>query len=233
MVSKLAKKILKTGFFRKIFLRKLSRVRESKFLERYSSDLRTLDIGAKSKENGRYFPNITTLNLEQHKDVDILADAENLGGLIENESFDIILCLSVLEHTKHPEKIIREIKRILKKEGLVIVTVPFIMSLHDTPDDYWRFTKYGLLELFKDFELVEIKENMNSLETMGYLYHRLFLQTEVLGTRALSIIFFIFSKCNYLFKKIITKEYGYINGKRQESYVLSNGILAVFRKKYE
>ena len=230
MVSKLAKKILKTGFFRRIFLKKLSRVREDEFLKRYSSDLKTLDLGAKSKENSRYFPNITTLNLEPYQDVDILADAENLKGVIKDESFEIILCLSVLEHTKHPEKVIGEIKRILKKEGLVIVTVPFIMSLHDTPEDYWRFTRYGLLELFKDFELVEIKENMNSLETMGYLYHRLFLQTETLGTRTLSIIFFIFSKCNYLFKKIITKEYGYINGKKEESHILSNAILATFRK---
>ena len=230
MASKLAKKIFKMKLFRRIFLRKLSRIKEDKFLQKYSSDLKTLDIGAESKENSKYFPKITTLNFESHRDVDIVADAENLTGIIEDESFDRVLCLSLLEHTKHPEKVVGEMERILKKGGLVIINVPFVMSLHDTPNDYWRFTKYGLLELFKGFEVIEIKENMNSLETMGYLYHRLFLQTKVFGARVFSIIFFIFSKGNYLIKRIITKEYGYINGKRGETHILSNSILAVFRR---
>ena len=230
MASKMVKKILKTKLIKKVFFRKLSRVREGEFLEKYSSNLKTLDIGAKSKENNKYFSNITILNTESYEGVDIVANAENLTGTVQDESFDIVLCLSVLEHSKYPKKIIEEIERILKKRGVAIISVPFIMSLHDTPEDYWGFTKYGLLELFKDFKVVEIKDNMNSLETMGYLYHRLFFQTNVLGTRIFSIIFFIFSKFNYLVKKIITKQYGYISGKREEVNVLSNSILAVFKK---
>lgn len=231
MVSKMVKRIIKNNFIRKIFFRKLSRKREDEFLKKYSSQLETLDIGAKSKENKKYFPNLTTLNVISGKEIDIVADAENLKRLIKDESFDIVLCLSVLEHSKNPQKIVGEIKRILKKGGLAIVSVPFVMPLHDTPEDYWRFTKYGLLEIFKEFELVEIKDNMNSLETIGYLYHRLFLQTKTCGTRFLSIIFFIFAQFNFLIKGIITKEFGYVNGKREEKSILSNAIFAVFRKK--
>lgn len=230
MGTKMVKIISKNRFFRKIFLKKLSRIREAEFLQKYASNLKTLDIGAKSKENKKYFPNLITLNIKPGKEVDIIADAENLKGIIDDESFDIVLCLSVLEHSKNPQKIVEEIKRILKRGGLVIVSVPFIMPLHDTPEDYWRFTKYGLLELFKDFDLIDLQENMTSLETMGYLYHRLFLQTKTLGTRAFGIFLFLLAKLNYLIKRVITHQYGYINHSRQEKEILSSGILAVFRK---
>lgn len=219
---------------KKIFFSKLSRKREDEFLKRYSSDLKTLEIGAKSRVNAQYFPNLITLNIELGKEVDIVADAENLEGIIQDESFDVVLCISVLEHTKHPMKIIENIKRILKKDGIVLVSVPFIMSLHDTPEDYWRFTRYGLLELFKDFELVEIKDSMNSIETIGYLYHRLFLQTKS-WSKISNILFLALSKITYFLSKIIkNREFGHYftyKKKHVESHILSSGILGVFRKK--
>jgi len=224
----MVKKIIK-----KIFFSKLSRKREAEFLNKYSSNLKTLEIGAKSKINTQYFPDLTTLNITLGDGVDIVADAENLEEIIKDQSFDIVLCISVLEHTKHPMKIIENIKRVLKKEGIVLVSVPFIMSLHDTPQDYWRFTRYGVMELFKDFELIEIKDSMNSLETIGYLYHRLFLQTKSF-TKISNMFFFVLSKINYLLGKIIkNKEFGHYftyKHKLQEENVVATNILAVFKK---
>jgi ubiquinone/menaquinone biosynthesis C-methylase UbiE len=218
---------------KKIFFSKLSRKREEEFLKKYSSGLKTLEIGAKSRVNVQYFSNLVTLNIEVGKEIDIVADAENLEGIIKDQSFDLILCISVLEHTKHPMKIVENIKRILKKDGMVIVSVPFIMSLHDTPGDYWRFTRYGLLELFEGFELLEIKDYMNSLETIGYLYHRLFLQTKGF-TKISNLFFFFLSKVNYFLSKIIkNKEFGHFftyKEKRQEINILTTNIMAVFRK---
>lgn len=218
---------------KKIFLSKLSRKRENEFLKKYSSDLKTLEIGGKSRANAQYFPNLVVLNINPGPEIDIVADAENLEKIVNDESFDLVLCISVLEHTKHPIKIVNNIRRIVKKNGVVLVSVPFIMSLHDTPEDYWRFTKYGLLELFKDFELVEIKDSMTSLETIGYLYHRLFLQTKS-RTMLMNIFYFIFSKFNYLIGRIKIKEFGHFisyKNKRAESHILSCGVLGVFRKK--
>jgi ubiquinone/menaquinone biosynthesis C-methylase UbiE len=218
---------------KKIFFSKLSRKREIEFLKKHSSDLKTLEIGAKSKANVQYFPNLTTLNVDSGKEVDIVADAENLEEVVRDQCFDVVLCISVLEHTKHPIKIVENIKRILKKEGIVIVSVPFIMSLHDTPGDYWRFTRYGLLELFEGFELVEIKDYTNSLETIGYLYHRLFLQTKGF-TKISNLFFFFLSKINYFLSRIIkNKEFGHYftyKEKRQEINILTTNIMAVFKK---
>lgn len=221
------------GFIKKFFCNKLSRKREAEFLRRHSSDLKTLEIGAKSKGNIQYFPNLTTLNIESGEEVDIVADAENLEKIIENQSFDIVLCMSMLEHVKHPIKIVENIERILKKDGIAIVSVPFIMPLHDTPQDYWRFTRYGLMELFKDFQLVEIKDSMTSLESIGYLYHRLFLQSESF-TKIVNLFYFIFSKITYFFAKFLRrKEFGHYftyKKRHQEENIITVNILAVFKK---
>ena len=143
------------------------------------------------------------------------------------------MCFSVLEHTKYPVKIVENIFRILKKGGKVLVSVPFIMSLHDTPNDYWRFTRYGLLELFKGFELIEIKDSMNSLETIGYLYHRLFLQTKS-WSKIPNLVFFCFSKISYFFSKFLKRggfgHYFTYKNKREEENIFAVNILAVFRK---
>ena len=43
-----------------------------------------------------------------------------------------------------------------KKDGEVLCYVPFIVPFHAAPDDYYRWTKNGAKELFKDFSKVEI-----------------------------------------------------------------------------
>lgn len=42
----------------------------------------------------------------------------------ENESFDVVTMLAVLEHLSYPEDILKEIHRVLKKDGRLIITVP-------------------------------------------------------------------------------------------------------------
>ena len=42
----------------------------------------------------------------------------------KNKSFDLITCFEVLEHVDNPEKIIKEMSRVLKKRGNMIIIVP-------------------------------------------------------------------------------------------------------------
>jgi len=225
------KKLAGVNIVRNFLFTKKPRQIEAQFLSKYGSHGRTLDIGAKSKYNKFFFPNLLTLNIEKTDGVDVIGSVADMREIFPDESFDAVLCLSVLEHLKDPKKAVNEIKRVLKKGGVAIVSAPFIMTLHDTPADYWRFTKYGLAELFKEFETVELNDNMDSLQTIGYMYHRLFLQTDTLFTRWLGFIFFLTSKFHYLIHKVITAEYGYVNRSRPETAVAANCILGVFRKK--
>ncbi len=46
-------------------------------------------------------------------------------------TFDAVYCGEVLEHTDSPEKVIREIRRILKRNALLVVTVPNIAAWYN------------------------------------------------------------------------------------------------------
>lgn len=81
--------------------------------------------------------------------VDILADLCQLP--FKDNSVDAIVNEFVLEHVKNPQAIISEMRRVLKPGGLIYVSVPFLISFHSSPDDYYRWTKNGLRELMKDF----------------------------------------------------------------------------------
>ena len=55
--------------------------------------------------------------------------------------FDNILILNVLEHLDKYDLAFKELRRILKKGGLLIGSTPFLYQVHGAPDDYFRFTK--------------------------------------------------------------------------------------------
>jgi SAM-dependent methyltransferase len=58
-----------------------------------------------------------------------------------------VLCTEVLEHSGQPFEVLKEIKRILKPGGHVILSTPFIYPLHEPPNDHWRFTEYGIKKI--------------------------------------------------------------------------------------
>ena len=58
--------------------------------------------------------------------------------------YDLILCSQVLEHVPEPARIIKELYRILKPGGQLILTVPQCSGLHMVPYNYFNFLEYGL-----------------------------------------------------------------------------------------
>lgn len=62
---------------------------------------------------------------------------------------DVILCTEVLEHVPNPHQVVTELARLLKGGGALYITVPFSGREHQTPNDYFRYTQYGLRYLFE------------------------------------------------------------------------------------
>jgi len=93
----------------------------------------------------------------------------------DNETFDLILMLEVLEHVENPFNASKELYRVLKKDGILIVSTPFIFGIHDAPVDYWRFTKFGLKNIFKLFKDVKIEERSGFCITISTLLCRLIM----------------------------------------------------------
>ncbi len=74
---------------------------------------------------------------------DIIADL-NQPLAIDSQSFDSVVSFEVLEHLCEPQMMLKEANRILKKDGVLILSMPFQWWVHEEPWDYQRFTRYGL-----------------------------------------------------------------------------------------
>ena len=85
--------------------------------------------------------------------VNLIADVTLLP--FADSSFDFVLAEGVLEHVVSPVRGVEEIHRILKPDGLLFVTSPFMLGVHMPQLDFTRWTKSGLISLLRNFEVVE------------------------------------------------------------------------------
>jgi SAM-dependent methyltransferase len=74
------------------------------------------------------------------------------GGTVpfRDATFDTVLSVQVLEHTPRPAALLAEMRRVLKPDGLLILTAPFQFRLHEQPHDYFRYSPHGLRHLCAD-----------------------------------------------------------------------------------
>ena len=74
-----------------------------------------------------------------------------------NNIFDIVMAVEVFEHVENLDEVIDEIRRILKPNGKLIVTVPMTFPLHMKPYDFRRFTCFGLEKYLKEHGFTNIQ----------------------------------------------------------------------------
>ncbi len=79
----------------------------------------------------------------------IVADAEDLKGIVPNRSQDLVMAVELLEHTEHFWLVINEMNRIAKQDGLIFLTVPsFNYPKHEYPIDLWRIGPETISKFF-------------------------------------------------------------------------------------
>lgn len=92
-------------------------------------------------------------------------DVTNLKQ-IKDDSYDIVICDQVLEHVTEPFKAVSEMRRVLKKGGLLILTTCLMNQIHAHPIDFWRFTPEALRYLCKDFSHIIDATGWGNAEAM-------------------------------------------------------------------
>jgi len=128
------------------------------FLDKFVNDAAlVLDIGNQEKYDlSRHKFKTVTLDLSEDDHPDIVGDITRNNSHILSGTFEVILCTEVLEHVVDPFAAVRELKRIIKKDGYLLITTPLNARIHGPIPDCWRFTEFGLKVLFRDWEIVEL-----------------------------------------------------------------------------
>lgn len=81
---------------------------------------------------------------------------ENNKIKMPNSEADIVLSTQVLEHVEDYNTYLQEAHRILKEDGLLVITTHGYWMYHPDPTDYWRWTSDGLKKIIQDqnFEII-------------------------------------------------------------------------------
>ena len=68
---------------------------------------------------------------------------------VKSNSIDSILCTQVLEYIDFPDEFLREFHRVIKPDGKVIITVPFMYPVHHKELDFFRYTDLGIKKILE------------------------------------------------------------------------------------
>lgn len=138
------------------------------FLRRISAGVqpgtRLLDGGAGNCKYPHFFPQARTVALDlapqrkrRYGELDV---AGNLYMMpFKTGVFDAVINVEVLEHLREPLDALKEMFRVLRPGGRLILIAPQGWEEHGAPNDYFRFTKFGLRYLFEKtgFRVVSIE----------------------------------------------------------------------------
>ena len=117
--------------------------------------------------------------------VTIRADLQRMPE-VPSDRYDVVLCSEVLEHLPKPDRAIGELRRVLKPQGTLILTVPFLSRLHEEPCDYFRFTEHGLRRLLADAAF-SVEELRPTGSVFGFLGHQI-SSIVVVGTFGIPLV---------------------------------------------
>lgn len=114
---------------------------------------RLLEVGVGDDPYPDLVAQRVSVDISERYAPDVVADAHHLP--FRSGAFDSVLASQVLEHLHSPWQAVEEIARVHNRNtGAVIIAVPFLFPLHQTPADYFRFTEWGLRRLLESHFVV-------------------------------------------------------------------------------
>lgn len=133
---------------------------QSMYLSQYAPmvDGPVLEIGSKDFGNTSSFRSTFLENeylgvdLEPGDGVDVVIDLAKGTGSLPTNYFALAICCSVLEHTPRPWVMAEHISTLVRTSGVLYMSVPWVWRYHMYPDDYFRISWRGIVEMFPAFQ---------------------------------------------------------------------------------
>jgi len=107
--------------------------------------------GEGSADLRRLFPGLCYVgtDVREGPGVDRVLDLHNID--LPSQSAGTALCVETLEHVEYPTRALEEIHRILKPDGIAVISSTMFFPIHNYPHDYWRFTPEAFRSVLKPF----------------------------------------------------------------------------------
>lgn len=114
--------------------------------------------------------------------IDYVCDATEIP--VDAGSFDVVLCTEMLEHVPEPEAVIRELARVLRPDGKLLLTAPLGSGIHQEPHHYYGgFTPFWYQRFLTaaGFEDIEVESNAGFFSFYGQESQRFLRMTRPFG----------------------------------------------------
>ncbi len=208
--------------------KKITRHNLDPFLARYATDKKVLDVGAGGSGYHKFFPNRLSVDIDPARRPDVVADAQKLP--FADGEYEMVLCTEVLEHVRNPKAAMDELFRVLKPGGMLILTTRFVYPIHDAPNDFWRYTKYGLLHQFRNFQIIEIVPEARSFSTIAILLQRLAFQSRFRMDKLVKLALFCCAAIIKHFEWLVVEQYSDIQKSALEKDIMVSGYYIAAKK---
>ena len=94
------------------------------------------------------------IDLQAGPSVDQICKAEELISRFGTNKFDLLICTELLEHVMNWQKVIHNIKQVIKPNGLLVITTRSKgTAYHSHPFDFWRYEILDISKIFSDFNI--------------------------------------------------------------------------------
>ena len=102
--------------------------------------------------------------------IDVLYDGKQIP--FDDGHFDSAFSSEVFEHVFNIKDILSELYRVLKPNGLLLVTAPFVWEEHEAPYDFARYSSFGLKHLLVEtgFDVVAEQKTSSAIEAHAQLW---------------------------------------------------------------
>ena len=160
---------------------------ESFLATHMKKEMLTLNIGS---GNSKISDDVYNVDIFAYDNVNVICDIEKLP--FKDNSIDMIFNIAVLEHVPNAQKVIDEIYRVLKPNGIIYTAFPFMQGFHASPYDFTRVTEEGIKVLHKNFELIEVKPFGGPTSGMLWIFQEWIAILLSFGSKKLHMIIYLF-----------------------------------------